>query len=153
MYRKLGKKIARRMHGVVITTFLTAATSVAHGQVVNGVDWSKVPGWNYPDDSSQRLAYCVGIFDLAKLSADNPRGKQVAEQLAGSAFAKVKNKTKWNEGQINKFAESGFKRGQLIIGNIMGEFDSLNQSVKEMQAREVIKQAVQDCQAWGRQYK
>ena len=153
MFSKVVDLITQKCHRVVISSCVILVSSVAHGQVVNGVDWSKVPEWNYPNDSSQRLAYCVGIFDLAKLSADNPRGKQIAEQLAGSAFSKVANKTKWSDVQINKFAESGFKRGQLIIGKIMGEFDSLNQHLKEMQAREAIKQAVQDCQGWSRQYK
>ena len=98
--------------------------------------------WNWPKDSAQRIAYCVGIFDLASMSSDNPAGASMVRKNGDVAFRKVIESKKLNENELNSFAEKGFKRGQFIASKIMGEFDSLNEQIRDMQAKEVLKQVV-----------
>jgi len=135
-----------------LTAFLMLGlTSVASAQVRNGVDWSKVPGWGFPNDGAERVAYCVGIFQLASTTADNPTGASLAKQWEDHAYSKVRQTKRLNGEQIDKFGEAGFKRGQLIISRIMGDFDSLNEQMKQLQVQGVIKQAVRDCTNYTKQ--
>ena len=109
--------------------------------------------WNWPKDSAQRIAYCVGIFDLASMSSDNPAGASMVKKNSNAAFNKVIASKKLNEKELNSFAEKGFKRGQIIVSKIMGEFDSLNEQIKDMQAKEVMKQVVRDCSRMTQEFK
>ncbi len=101
--------------------------------------------WNWPKSEVQRVAYCVGIFDLAAKSADNPAGANAVKRNGDAAFNKAVNSKKMSEKQVNKLAENGFIRGQEIVSKIMGDYDSLNEQKKDFQAKEFMKQAVRDC--------
>lgn len=98
-----------------------------------------------PKDEVQRVAYCVGVFDLAEKTADNAAGANAVKRNGDVAFNKVLKSKRLNEQQANSYAEKGFKRAQIIYAKIVGEYDSLNSHIKNMQAREFMKQAVRDC--------
>lgn len=109
--------------------------------------------WNWPKEDAQRVAYCVGIFDLAAKSAENPAGGIAVKKNGDAAFNRVIKSKKLTEQQLNSYAERGFKRGQVIISKIMGEFDAINEQMKDMQAKEFMKQAVRDCTQMTQNFK
>lgn len=109
--------------------------------------------WNWPKGDAQRVAYCVGIFDLAAASAENPAGGIAVKKNGDAAFNRVIKSKRLTEQQVNSYAERGFKRGQFIISKIIGEFDAINGQMRDMHAKEVMKQAVRDCTQMTQNFK
>ena len=112
---------------------------------------------NFPPKLAEQAAYCVGIYDFAAQTSDRPEGQKVSKDWAEHSMYKASNVGRLPPNTINQLADKGFEDIRREYATYYdrgraGNSDTyLGQQITI--AREIVKNAVRECESRVRSLK